>query len=52
LAAGQIAKIMNNMILAQNVVAISEALAIGVAAGIDGRLLLETLSKDEACLIH
>ena len=45
---GQIAKIMNNMILAQNVVAISEALAIGVAAGIDGRLLLETLSKGSA----
>lgn len=45
---GQITKIMNNMILAQIVVAISEALAIGVAAGIDGRLLLETLSKGSA----
>lgn len=45
---GQIAKIMNNMILAQIVIAISEALAIGVAAGIDGPLLFETLSKGSA----
>jgi len=45
---GQIAKIMNNMILAEIVVAISEALAIGVASGIDGRLLYETLSKGSA----
>jgi 3-hydroxyisobutyrate dehydrogenase-like beta-hydroxyacid dehydrogenase len=48
LGCGQIAKIMNNMMLVQIVVAISEALAIGVAAGIDGRLLLETLSKGSA----
>lgn len=45
---GQIVKIMNNMILIQIVVAISEALAIGVAAGIDGRMLFETLSKGSA----
>jgi 3-hydroxyisobutyrate dehydrogenase len=45
---GQIAKIMNNMILAEIVVAISEALAIGTAAGIDGKLLYETLSKGSA----
>ena len=45
---GQIAKIMNNMVLTQIVVALSEALAIGTAAGIDGRLLFETLSKGSA----
>jgi 3-hydroxyisobutyrate dehydrogenase-like beta-hydroxyacid dehydrogenase len=45
---GQIAKIMNNMVLAQTVVALSEALAIGTAAGIEGRVLFETLSKGSA----
>jgi hypothetical protein len=45
---GQIAKIMNNMILTQTVVALSEAFAIGTAAGIDGRVLFETLSKGSA----
>jgi 3-hydroxyisobutyrate dehydrogenase-like beta-hydroxyacid dehydrogenase len=45
---GQIAKIMNNMVLAQTVVALSEALAIGTAAGIDGRVLFETLGKGSA----
>jgi 3-hydroxyisobutyrate dehydrogenase-like beta-hydroxyacid dehydrogenase len=34
--------------LAQTVIALSEALAIGTAAGIDGRVLFETLSKGSA----
>jgi 3-hydroxyisobutyrate dehydrogenase-like beta-hydroxyacid dehydrogenase len=45
---GQVVKIMNNMILAQTVIALSEALAIGKAADIDGRVLFETLSKGSA----
>jgi 3-hydroxyisobutyrate dehydrogenase-like beta-hydroxyacid dehydrogenase len=45
---GQIAKIMNNMVLVQTVVALSEAFAIGTAAGIDGRVLFETLAKGSA----
>lgn len=45
---GQIVKIMNNMILAETVIALCEALAIGTAAGIDGRVLFETLSKGSA----
>jgi 3-hydroxyisobutyrate dehydrogenase-like beta-hydroxyacid dehydrogenase len=45
---GQIVKIMNNMILAQSVIALSEALAIGAASGIDGRVLFETLTKGSA----
>jgi 3-hydroxyisobutyrate dehydrogenase-like beta-hydroxyacid dehydrogenase len=43
--AGQIFKILNNMILFQNVAAIAEALAIATRASVDGRLLLETISK-------
>jgi 3-hydroxyisobutyrate dehydrogenase-like beta-hydroxyacid dehydrogenase len=45
---GQITKIMNNMVLAQTVIALSEALAIATAAGMDGRLLFETLTKGSA----
>jgi 3-hydroxyisobutyrate dehydrogenase len=45
---GQVAKIMNNMVLAQTVIALSEAFAIGTAAGIDGRVLFETLNKGSA----
>jgi 3-hydroxyisobutyrate dehydrogenase-like beta-hydroxyacid dehydrogenase len=45
---GQITKIMNNMILTQTVVALSEAFAIGTAAGIDGKVLFETLTKGSA----
>lgn len=45
---GQIAKLMNNMVLAQTVIALSEALALGAAAGIEGRTLFETLSKGSA----
>jgi 3-hydroxyisobutyrate dehydrogenase-like beta-hydroxyacid dehydrogenase len=45
---GQVMKLMNNMVLVQNVVALAEALAIGTRAGIDGALLLDTLSKGSA----
>ncbi len=45
---GQVAKIMNNMVLFQTVVALAEALALGEAAGMDRRLLLETLGKGSA----
>jgi 3-hydroxyisobutyrate dehydrogenase-like beta-hydroxyacid dehydrogenase len=39
---------MNNMVLFQTVAALCEALAIGTAAGVDGRLLFETLTKGSA----
>jgi len=45
---GQIVKIMNNMILFQTVVAISEAKAIGERAGVDPSLLFDALSKGSA----
>jgi len=45
---GQVAKIMNNMVLFQTVVALSEALALGRAAGMDGGLLFEVMSKGSA----
>ena len=46
--AGQVVKLMNNMVLVQNVVALAEALAVGTRAGVDGALLLDTLSKGSA----
>jgi len=46
--AGQIAKIMNNMVLIETVVALGEALAVARRAGIDGSVLLETLAKGSA----
>ena len=45
---GQVVKIMNNMVLLVTVNALAEALAIGRAAGVDGKLLLETLSMGSA----
>lgn len=42
---GQVVKIMNNMILFEIGVAIAEAKAIGVHAGVDPALLFDTLSK-------
>jgi hypothetical protein len=41
--AGQVAKLMNNMILIESIVALSEALCIARRAGIDGERLFETL---------
>ena len=48
IGAGQIAKIMNNMVLVQTVAALCEALAVARAAGMDGRVLLDTLAKGSA----
>lgn len=46
--AGQIVKILNNMVLMQTVLALSEALTIGRRAGVDGEVLFETLAKGSA----
>jgi 3-hydroxyisobutyrate dehydrogenase-like beta-hydroxyacid dehydrogenase len=46
--AGQAMKIINNMVLFQNVVALAEALALIHQAGIDPELAFETLSKGSA----
>jgi len=45
---GQVVKILNNMVLFETVVALSEALALGDAAGMDRGLLFDTLSKGSA----
>lgn len=46
--AGQVLKILNNMVLTQTVVALSEAKALANSAGVDTRLLFETLAKGSA----
>ncbi len=46
--AGQVVKLMNNMVLTETVVALSEALAIARAAGVDGAVLFETLMAGSA----
>ncbi len=46
--AGQIVKQLNNMVLAQTVVALAEALSVGRRAGLDDKLLFETFSKCSA----
>jgi hypothetical protein len=46
--AGQLAKLMNNMVLAQNVVALAEALAVAKAAGVDPAVLFDALAKGSA----
>jgi 3-hydroxyisobutyrate dehydrogenase-like beta-hydroxyacid dehydrogenase len=48
LGSGQVAKILNNMVLFQTVAALSEAYAIARHSGVDPRLLFETLSKGSA----
>ncbi|MFV0333964.1 MAG: NAD(P)-dependent oxidoreductase [Tropicimonas sp.] len=45
---GQVVKILNNMVLFETVVALSEALTLGRAAGVDADLLFDTLSKGSA----
>ena len=45
---GQVVKILNNMVLFETVVAISEAKAIGERAGVDPALLFHALSKGSA----
>jgi hypothetical protein len=46
--AGQAMKLLNNMVLFQNVIALAEALAVARASGIDPKLTLEVLSKGSA----
>ncbi|MFG1421746.1 NAD(P)-dependent oxidoreductase [Roseixanthobacter liquoris] len=46
--AGQIVKILNNMVLVETVVALSEAVAIARSSGLDDRILFETLMKGSA----
>jgi len=46
--AGQVTKILNNMVLFQTVNALSEAVALARRNGVDPALLLETLSKGSA----
>ena len=45
---GQVLKILNNMVLFETVVAVSEAKAIGEKAGVDPNVLFDTLSKGSA----
>ncbi len=45
---GQVVKILNNMVLFETVVALSEAKAIGERAGVDPALLFDTLAKGSA----
>jgi 3-hydroxyisobutyrate dehydrogenase-like beta-hydroxyacid dehydrogenase len=45
---GQIVKILNNMVLVETVVALSEALVVARRAGLDGKVLFETLMKGSA----
>ena len=46
--AGQIVKLMNNMVLFQTVSALAEALHIARRSGVDAQVLLETLAKGSA----
>lgn len=46
--AGQVVKLMNNMVLVQTVLALAEALSIGRRAGVDGETLYTALSKGSA----
>lgn len=46
--AGQVTKILNNMVLFETVNALAEAVAIAKHSGVEPRLLLETLSKGSA----
>jgi 3-hydroxyisobutyrate dehydrogenase len=46
--AGQVVKILNNMVLFQTVNALSEAAGIARRSGVDPKLLFETLSKGSA----
>jgi 3-hydroxyisobutyrate dehydrogenase len=46
--AGQVTKILNNMVLFETVNALAEAVAVAKHSGVDPNLLLETLSKGSA----
>ncbi len=41
-------KVLNNMVVFETSMAIAEAISIAEAAGVDGRLLFETMSKGSA----
>jgi 3-hydroxyisobutyrate dehydrogenase len=45
---GQVTKILNNMVVFETVNALSEAVAVAKASGLDPKLLLDTLSKGSA----
>ncbi|HKC42701.1 MAG TPA: NAD(P)-dependent oxidoreductase [Burkholderiales bacterium] len=46
--AGQLVKLLNNMVLAQTVVALAEALATARRSGVDAKLVFEALAKGSA----
>lgn len=46
--AGQVVKIMNNMVVFETVMALAEALSIAEASGVDGSVLFDTFSKGSA----
>ena len=46
--AGQVVKIMNNKVVFETTLALAEAISIAEAAGVDGKLLFETMSKGSA----
>lgn len=46
--AGQVVKLMNNMVVFETTMAIAEAICIAEAAGVNGKLLFETMSKGSA----
>jgi 3-hydroxyisobutyrate dehydrogenase-like beta-hydroxyacid dehydrogenase len=46
--AGQVVKLMNNMVVFETTMAIAEAISIAEAAGVDGKLLFDTMSKGSA----
>jgi 3-hydroxyisobutyrate dehydrogenase-like beta-hydroxyacid dehydrogenase len=46
--AGQVTKILNNMVVFETVNALSEAVAVAKASGLDPKALLDTLSKGSA----
>ena len=48
IGAGQVTKILNNMVLFETVNALAEAVAVAKSNGVDPALLLETLSKGSA----
>jgi 3-hydroxyisobutyrate dehydrogenase-like beta-hydroxyacid dehydrogenase len=45
---GQVIKILNNMVLIETVVALSEAITLARRAGVEGSVLFETLTKGSA----
>ncbi len=43
--AGQVVKLMNNMVVFETTMAIAEAISIAEAAGVDGKVLYDTMAK-------